>query len=61
MDLDIKLTTQLKTIEKLKKENNDLRKSVRRSKFVSEDKENMGSPNRSLNTSRIESPFRDRN
>nr|XP_023014708.1 interaptin [Leptinotarsa decemlineata] len=61
VDLDLKLLTHIKTIEKLKKENSDLKKLVKKTKLSKEDKENFGSPNRSLNSSRIESPFRDRN
>lgn len=60
-DLELKMRSQLKVIEKLKKENVELRKCARKSKLHPEDKENIGSPNRSLNSSRVESPFRERN
>lgn len=61
VDLSLKLQTQSKTLEKLKKENNELKKHVKKQKYISEDKENIGSPTRSLNSSRVESPFRERN
>ncbi|KAJ8945068.1 hypothetical protein NQ318_005248 [Aromia moschata] len=61
MDLEVKLQAQQKTLEKLKKENADMKKCLKRNKVYAEDKENVGSPNRSLNSSRIESPFRERN
>lgn len=61
MDLELRIRSQLKITDKLKKENADLKKCARKSKFHSEDKENIGSPNRSLNSSRHESPFRERN
>ncbi|KAG5887967.1 hypothetical protein JTB14_035042 [Gonioctena quinquepunctata] len=60
IDLETKLQTAQRTIEKLKKEN-DLKKVMKKNKVSKEDKENFGSPNRSLNSSRIESPFRNRN
>ncbi|CAG9819700.1 unnamed protein product [Phaedon cochleariae] len=60
-ELEAKMKYHLKTIEKLKKENCDLKKCMKKNKLTKEDKENFGSPNRSLNSSRIESPFRDRN
>ncbi|XP_018571601.1 hyaluronan mediated motility receptor-like [Anoplophora glabripennis] len=61
MDLELKVQSQLKVMEKLKKENTDLKKCLRKTKLHPEDKENINSPNRSLNSSRVESPFRERN
>ncbi|KAJ8937559.1 hypothetical protein NQ314_011794 [Rhamnusium bicolor] len=48
MDLEIKIRSQLKSMEKLKKENSDLKKYLRKTKVYPEDKENIGSPNRLL-------------
>lgn len=56
-DLENKLRIQNRTIEKLKKELSNttvkLPKTIRQQK---EEKENFGSPNRTLNSSRHESP-----
>lgn len=56
-----KLQSQKKIMEKFKKENAELKKGTKKQKYLTEDKENFGSPTRSLNSSRVESPFRERN
>lgn len=62
-DLEKKLNMQKKATEKLQKENDDLKKCLKKFKKVPNDKENIGSPNRSLNSSRLDSPgpLRERN
>ncbi|CAH0561234.1 unnamed protein product [Brassicogethes aeneus] len=64
MDLEKKVKIQSKTMEKLKKENEDLKKCLKKFKApANTDKENIGSPNRSLTSMQIHSPgpLRERN
>ncbi|XP_065159713.1 hyaluronan mediated motility receptor [Atheta coriaria] len=62
-DLECKLKSHAKTIEKLNKQLSAVLHSPRKSKIHSTDKENVASPNRTLNNSRVESPgpLRERN
>ncbi|XP_072386578.1 uncharacterized protein [Diabrotica undecimpunctata] len=50
-----------KTSKKFKTEDQDPMKLFKKNKHSKEDKENIGSPNRTLNSSRMDSPLRDRN
>lgn len=56
-ELESKVRSQNRTIEKLKKEINSLTKSSLRAKGQAEDKENWNSPNRLMNSSNTESPI----
>ncbi|XP_017783900.1 PREDICTED: hyaluronan mediated motility receptor-like [Nicrophorus vespilloides] len=63
-EMEIKMKSQARMIEKLKRDLADLTKSPRKTKIHGTDKENLNSPNRTLNSSRIESPggpLRERN
>ncbi|XP_057659399.1 putative autophagy-related protein 11 [Diorhabda carinulata] len=58
-DLDIKQRTPKS--KKIKDDDRDTKKYIKKNRNPKEDKENMNSPNRTLNSSRIDSPLRDRN
>ncbi|GJQ83134.1 hypothetical protein Trydic_g15371 [Trypoxylus dichotomus] len=58
-EIEQKVRVQAKTIEKLKREIASLTKTSKRQ--VGDDKENLNSPNRSLNNSHVFSPLRERN
>lgn len=60
LDMSQKLQSQKKELDRFKKENAELKKCLKKQKYRSEGKENLGSP-RSLNSSRVESPLRERN
>lgn len=58
--METKLRSHVKTIEKLKKEIATLTKTPNKRQSIT-DKENINSPNCSLNNSHVLSPLRERN